>query len=75
MPGAGHASPYPSLRAERSILKTLATHNFKTLRHYWPAASLTPTDYRPMADDQTLREAWSIYARNNINLKLKDDPS
>ena len=53
----------------------LAIHGLENLRHDWPAAFLNPTNYRPMADDHTLREAWSAYARNNTSLHLKKEKS
>lgn len=63
---AGAFGPYPSLRAERSIYQTWAGCNLGAIRHYWPAASLNPSDYVRLDDDVSLGKAWAQCARRNL---------
>src|ERR1035437_9742388 len=62
---AGAGGPCPSVRAERSIWRDWSGANLKSIRHYWPSFTLNKNDYVPLANDNSLMEAWAASARRN----------
>ncbi len=71
---AGHAGPYPSMRAERSILRTLGP-SLNMVRYFWPAICLPAQGYCPVATNEVMANTWASYARKHIIIALpkKDD--
>jgi hypothetical protein len=62
---ADAAGPYPSLRAERSIMRTLCTQRIDRVFHCWPSATLRPVNrFRPLTNDALLAK-WAEYARSH----------
>lgn len=70
---AGGVGPYPSLRAERSLIQTLSVLGGMPIPilHYWPAGALGQLGYRPLGDVHELRAAWSLHARRDIMLTVR----
>lgn len=68
----GASGPYPSLRAERSIVNTLNAMKLTKVRHFWPSARLSRQDYVPVLPNSELAQAWSVYARSRIAIEKQD---
>ena len=66
---AGASGPYPSLRAEKSIVTTFAACNLRSVKHYWPAVTLEDRDYVEIADQETMRRALSRASRRNLTIE------
>jgi hypothetical protein len=66
---AGAIGPYPSLRAERSIVKTFAASNLRSVKHFWPSITLEEHDYVGIADSDTMSRAWSRASRRSVTLE------
>lgn len=67
---AGAAGPYPSLRAELSIVHTLSGFKLNQVAHVWPAVFLNPENYRRVESDDELVKSWAGYARSNLPVKV-----
>lgn len=63
--------PFPSLRAELTMVKTMRTLGMSKLTYYWPTLALPVDSYKPVFDDATLAATWSEYARLNIQPKTQ----
>lgn len=64
----GAAGPYPSLRAERSIVRSII--GLIKVRHVWPAARLNERGYLPIATDDGLAQMWSQHSRRSIHIEM-----
>ena len=66
---AGAVGPYPSLRAEKSIVKTFAASNLRSVKHYWPSITLQDRDYVELADDATIGRMCSRASRRGLTIE------
>lgn len=69
---ADQFGPYPSLRAERSIVKSFGASGRARVKHYWPSATLDRADYIPLAGDEELLAAWGRHHRAHIEFEFGD---
>jgi hypothetical protein len=68
---SGQQGPYPSLRAELSIVQTLHTLGLRRVAHYWPGASMYAQNRVVLASPADLAKMWSTYARSKIKLSVE----
>lgn len=66
----GASGPYPSVRAERSILRTLEPFRLHSVMHYWPAAALEKKDCRMLAETPELLKDWALFNRTRLPIKV-----
>ena len=69
----GSFGPYPSLRAERSIMRTFSAVGLKSVRHYWPSYSLRAEDYVPLFEASELPALWGRHARKNFTIQTPEE--